>query len=166
MPVSVVRRWNKATKAFIDVQRPHIVDVYNRNMGGVDLLDSLTAKYKFPVKARRWYIYIFWHTITLAVVNAWLLYKRDCAALNKPEKEIKILRRFQSELADSLILVRIEFIYILNFNISIFQYLRLLSCRILTCKLIYSVSIRWTLWSKRGDGHLPLRGLQTALLQR
>ncbi|CAL8264860.1 unnamed protein product [Gadus morhua 'NCC'] len=26
-------------------------------------------------------MYIFWHTIILAVVNAWLLYKRDCKAL-------------------------------------------------------------------------------------
>ena len=67
--------------------------------GGVDLLDSLTAKYKFHLKACRWYIYIFWHTITLAVVNAWLLYKRDCEALKVPQKDI------QAEVASSLILV-------------------------------------------------------------
>lgn len=31
---------------------------------------------KYALKSWRWYMYIFWHTITLAVVNAWLLYKQ------------------------------------------------------------------------------------------
>ena len=39
----------------------------------MDLLDSFTAIYKFPMKSRRWYVYMFWHTIILAVINAWLL---------------------------------------------------------------------------------------------
>ncbi|KAF3847234.1 hypothetical protein F7725_020262 [Dissostichus mawsoni] len=33
------------------------------------------------MKSRR-YVYIFWHTIILAVINAWLLYKRECKAPN------------------------------------------------------------------------------------
>lgn len=78
---------------------------YNKYMGGVDLLDSFTAKYKFALKSRRWYMYIFWHTITLAVVNAWLLYKRHCQALKMPKKEIMNMRKFQAQVASSLILV-------------------------------------------------------------
>ena len=67
------------------------------------MLDSFTAKYKYHFKSHRWYLYIFWHTITLAVVNAWLLYKRDCQALKeKPELN---LRRFQAQIASALILV-------------------------------------------------------------
>ncbi|KAJ8251451.1 hypothetical protein GJAV_G00221490 [Gymnothorax javanicus] len=62
-------------------------------------------KYKFALKSRRWYMYIFWHTITLAVVNAWLLYKRHCQALKMPKKEILNMRKFQAQLASSLILV-------------------------------------------------------------
>ncbi|KAG7268888.1 hypothetical protein CRUP_032995 [Coryphaenoides rupestris] len=50
------------------------------------------AKYKFPLKSRRWYMYIFWHTIALAVVNAWLLYKRDCQALKFSKKETLNMR--------------------------------------------------------------------------
>ncbi|KAF3851604.1 hypothetical protein F7725_013376 [Dissostichus mawsoni] len=73
-------------------------------MGGVDLLDSFTAKYKFPMRSRRWYVYIFWHTIILAVINAWLLYKRDCKALKMPKQEILSRRQFQADLASSLIL--------------------------------------------------------------
>ncbi|KAK0141497.1 hypothetical protein N1851_021398 [Merluccius polli] len=74
-------------------------------MGGVDLLDSFIAKYKFPIKSRRWCMYIFWHTIILAVVNAWLLYKRDCKALKMSSKETMNRRQFQAQLASSLILV-------------------------------------------------------------
>ena len=97
-------RWDKANKTYVEVERPHIMGIYNKYMGGVDLLDSFTAKYKFPVKSHRWYMYIFWHTITLAVVNAWLVYKRDCQALGVSKKETLNLRLFQAQLATSLIL--------------------------------------------------------------
>ncbi|KAL0147816.1 hypothetical protein M9458_056893 [Cirrhinus mrigala] len=100
-----IQRWDKATKTIIDVERPYIVDTYNKHMGGVDLLDSFAAKYKFPTKSHRWYIYIFWHTIILAVINGWLLYKRDCKALKMTKKEILNRRQFKAQLASSLILV-------------------------------------------------------------
>ncbi|XP_033946515.1 piggyBac transposable element-derived protein 3-like [Pseudochaenichthys georgianus] len=103
-PMQKIPRWDKANKTYIEVERPYIVGTYNKYMGGVDLLDSFTAKYKFPMKSRRWYVYIFWHTIILAVINAWLLYKRDCSAL-KMELEILNRRQFQADLASSLILV-------------------------------------------------------------
>ncbi|KTF95432.1 hypothetical protein cypCar_00001006 [Cyprinus carpio] len=80
-PVQKIQHWDKATKTIIDVERPYIVGTYNKHMGGVDLLDSFAPKNKFPMKSHRWYIYIFWHTIILAVINAWLLYKRGCKAL-------------------------------------------------------------------------------------
>uniref|UniRef100_A0A3Q2TYY1 PiggyBac transposable element-derived protein domain-containing protein n=1 Tax=Fundulus heteroclitus TaxID=8078 RepID=A0A3Q2TYY1_FUNHE len=67
-PVQEIQRWDKATKIYIDVERPYIVATYNKYMGG------------FTLKSQRWYMYIFWHTITLTVVNAWLLYKRHYAA--------------------------------------------------------------------------------------
>ena len=50
-PVEKIQRWDKANKTYVEVERPHIVGIYNKYMGGVDLLDSFTAKYKFPVKS-------------------------------------------------------------------------------------------------------------------
>ena len=75
-PVQEIQHWDKAAKTYIDVRKASIVDIYNKYMGGVDLLDSFTAKHKYALKSWRWYMYMFWHTITLAVVNAWLLYKQ------------------------------------------------------------------------------------------
>ncbi|KAL7839607.1 hypothetical protein SRHO_G00262650 [Serrasalmus rhombeus] len=103
-PVTKIQRWIKATKSYTEVERPYIVDAYNKHMGGVDLLDSFAAKYKFSMKSHRWYIYIFWHTITLAIINAWLLYKRGCKACNIPKKVILNRRGFQAQLASSVIL--------------------------------------------------------------
>ena len=102
-PVDKVSRWDKATKSSTEVSRPSIVKTYNKFTGGIDLLDSFTAKYKFHVKSMRWYQYKFWHTITLGVVNAWLQYKHDCRTLQIPEKEIMNRRHFQAQLATSLI---------------------------------------------------------------
>ncbi|XP_055005274.1 piggyBac transposable element-derived protein 3-like [Boleophthalmus pectinirostris] len=102
-PVDKVARWNKSTKSFTEVRRPSIVKTYNKFMGGIDLLDSFTAKYKFHMRSKRWYMYIFWHTIIIAVVNAWLQYKRDCRTLQIPVKEVLNRRRFQAQLSASLI---------------------------------------------------------------
>ncbi|KAF0039045.1 hypothetical protein F2P81_009529 [Scophthalmus maximus] len=66
---------------------------------------GLSVKYKFPMTLLRWYIFIFWRTIILAVVYIWLLYKWDCKALNIPRKEILNWRLFQAQLTSSLILV-------------------------------------------------------------
>ncbi|KAJ4947690.1 hypothetical protein JOQ06_009723, partial [Pogonophryne albipinna] len=87
-PVQIIQCWDKANKTYVEVERPSIVATYNKYTGGMDLLDSFTAKYKFPMKSRRWYVYIFWHTIILAVINAWLLDKRECKALKMAKQEI------------------------------------------------------------------------------
>ncbi|XP_053400500.1 piggyBac transposable element-derived protein 2-like [Mercenaria mercenaria] len=99
-PVEEVRRWDKKHKTYVQVNRPAIVGVYNRNMGGVDLLDSLCSLYKPPVKSRRWYMYIFWHTIMMAVVNAWLCHKKHATLLGTNSMK---LPDFINHVAGSLI---------------------------------------------------------------
>ena len=99
-PQDKAKRWDRTKKEHILVPRPAIVQLYNRNMGGVDLHDMLTALYKYPIKSRRWYLYIFWHTITIAVVNSWMKYRKDCSELS--EKHVP-LRSFQADTASALI---------------------------------------------------------------
>ncbi|KAL1276465.1 hypothetical protein QQF64_036088 [Cirrhinus molitorella] len=70
-------------------------------MGGVDLLDMLSALYKFSFRSRRWYMYIWWHTLTVAVINAWNLYRRDQKML-EPKMKTMALRRFQALVGASL----------------------------------------------------------------
>ncbi|GFN90794.1 PiggyBac transposable element-derived protein 2 [Plakobranchus ocellatus] len=81
---------------------PHAVKEYNAGMGGLDLLDSLISKSKFNMKSRRWYLYIFWHSLQLMVTNAWLVYHRDCDILGIPKKERLILRKIQTRIGLAL----------------------------------------------------------------
>jgi hypothetical protein len=58
-PANEARRWDKSRKVFQQVPMPAIVGAYNKKMGGIDLLDSFLARYRFDMKSRRWYIYLF-----------------------------------------------------------------------------------------------------------
>lgn len=69
--------------------------------GGRDLHDMLSSLYKNHLKSRRWYIYIFWHLKTVAVINSWLRHRKDCKVLRENHM---LLKRFQADLAAGLIL--------------------------------------------------------------
>lgn len=71
-------------------------------MGGVDLLDMLSGLYKYSFKTRRWYLYIWWHSISVALINAWSLCRRDLKALHL-ENNTMPLRRFQAPVGFSLV---------------------------------------------------------------
>ena len=73
--------WDPKIKQHTEVDRPAVIREFNKFMGGIDLMDSYLAKY------RRWYMYLFWHSLMIAIVNAWLLYRRDCESLQLPRKQ-------------------------------------------------------------------------------
>ena len=69
-PIDSVKRYDQREKTYIDVPRPSIVKVYNTYMGGIDKLDMMCALYKSQIKSRTWYIYIWLHSVTVALVNS------------------------------------------------------------------------------------------------
>ncbi|KAK9965402.1 hypothetical protein ABG768_018879 [Culter alburnus] len=102
-PVERCRRWSKEKKEYVEVDRPHIVKVYNHNMGGVDLADMFAALYRIDIRPRRWYLRILYYLIDLSLVNAWLLYRRHLT--QKQEKKYMPLLDFRVQVADALIKV-------------------------------------------------------------
>lgn len=89
-------------KEYINIDQPNIIKEYNASMGGVDMLDAHLACCKFPIRTRRWYMILFWHFLSVVVINAWLLYQRDCEAQGIPTSKVLKLRKFQGLVAEGL----------------------------------------------------------------
>ncbi|XP_038123402.1 piggyBac transposable element-derived protein 3-like [Cyprinodon tularosa] len=102
-PVDRCRRWLKEKKEYVEVDRPHIVQVYNKFMGGVDLADMYASLYRIDIRTRRWYLRILYYLIDLSLVNGWLLYRRHLT--QKQEKKHMSLLDFRAQVADALIKV-------------------------------------------------------------
>ncbi|KAF2890508.1 hypothetical protein ILUMI_15665 [Ignelater luminosus] len=72
-----IQRWCKFFRTMILINRPFAVGFYNKNMGGVDLLDQLLALYPSRRRNKRWYIRVLMHFLDVVVVNAWILFKQN-----------------------------------------------------------------------------------------
>lgn len=94
-----MKRFRKEAQQKVDVPCPSIVIAYNQATGGIDLSDMLVHLYKTPMKARQWYLPLFGYIIDVSIVNAWLIYKRDCDLLK--EKPMP-LRKFRLSVAATL----------------------------------------------------------------
>ncbi|KAL6462492.1 hypothetical protein MHYP_G00289140 [Metynnis hypsauchen] len=102
-PMGKARRWDKSKKQYINIDQPNIIKEYNTSMGGVDMLDAHLARCKFSIRTRRWYMILFWHFLSVAVINAWLLYQHDCEAQGITGSNILKLRKFQGLVAQGLV---------------------------------------------------------------
>ena len=50
-----------------------MVTKYNKGMGGVDLLDSMVATYRIPIRSKKWWFPFYTWSLSVSVVNAWKL---------------------------------------------------------------------------------------------
>ena len=81
-----------------NVMCPEAVEVYNENMGGVDLADQMRRFYTCTHKSsRRWYLRLFWFLLDLAVDNAFIL---EC--YSRPSGGRRKSKEFRKELATHL----------------------------------------------------------------
>uniref|UniRef100_A0A9J8BZG4 PiggyBac transposable element-derived protein domain-containing protein n=2 Tax=Cyprinus carpio TaxID=7962 RepID=A0A9J8BZG4_CYPCA len=101
-PATTVMRWDKKKKTTVQVKCPSIVTKYNKSMGGVDLLDSLIALYRTKIRSKKWYHRVVFHMFDFAVVEAWLLYRRDSRDCGIPPKDVSSLAKFKAEVAGCL----------------------------------------------------------------
>ena len=60
---SDVERFSKKQKEVIKIKRPESIEVYNKGMGGVDLLDSRVAVYRIKIRGKKWYWPLFVNTL-------------------------------------------------------------------------------------------------------
>ena len=81
-PVQKCKKFNKKSKNYDDVDIPHIVHMYNKHMGGVDLHDQMMAYYRMAFRSRKYYLRLVFHMIDMCVINSRLLYRRSQDQLN------------------------------------------------------------------------------------
>lgn len=59
----------------VEIERPDMIGLYNRGMGGTDLHDQYNTYYRTMVRCNKWPIRIFTHFLQSCVTNSYLLYK-------------------------------------------------------------------------------------------
>lgn len=72
-PTSRVRRWSRTEKKEVEIQMPGMISEYNTNMGGVDLLDQMTAAYRIRIRKRKWWWCIYNWSLSVSAINSWRL---------------------------------------------------------------------------------------------
>lgn len=73
-PIQESRWLDNRSKSLVTIPCLNLVKEYNKNMGGVDFLDSLIRRYKIRTRNKKWYRRIFYHLIGFPLVNSWILY--------------------------------------------------------------------------------------------
>jgi len=105
-PTELSQRWDGKESRYKSVTCPNLVKVYNKHMGGVDLIDSLIGLYRNRVRSKKWYHRLWFHIMDLTLVNSWLLYKRTFTEQNKDGTSSALpmpLLDFKNEVARSLL---------------------------------------------------------------
>ncbi|XP_008189593.1 piggyBac transposable element-derived protein 3-like [Acyrthosiphon pisum] len=100
-----VKRWDKKNKEFVHIERPEVIKLYNKSMGGVDKHDQLVSYYRMHMKSKKWTLRMIFHAFDMAVSNCWLEYINDANELKIPKNRQLALLDFKSSLAEELILV-------------------------------------------------------------
>lgn len=101
-----VRRWEKKTSEYIEVNRPQVIREYNHGMGGVDLLDQLISQYRIFIRSKKWTLRVIMHFVDFALASSWLEYRRDYRKAHPTStKNMLDLLGFRVHVAESLLYV-------------------------------------------------------------
>lgn len=95
-PITICKRFSRKEKRYVQIPVPRSVAVYNKHMGGVDLMASLVARYRNDIRNNRWYMIIFYDMLNVLVCNAWILWRWE-------GKERLDFLQFKSSVATALI---------------------------------------------------------------
>lgn len=75
------QRFDKTSKQKISIDRPQVVQEYNINMGGVDLMNQMISYYRIFIRSKKWTLRMVTHFIDFSVIQSWIEYKMDCQKL-------------------------------------------------------------------------------------
>lgn len=65
-----VKKHDRKTKTNIEVTRPQSINIYNKHMGGVDMMDSMISRYRISIRTKKWHMKCFYHLLDIILVNS------------------------------------------------------------------------------------------------
>lgn len=65
------------------MEQPHLINLYNLNMGGVDRSDQNISLYRVSIRGKKWYFPLIAHGIDMAVQNAWQIHRKQGGQLDQ-----------------------------------------------------------------------------------
>lgn len=71
-PIHKVKRRVKGGEK--EVTQPHLINSYNKGMGGVDLMDRLSETYRPTIRGKKWYWPLFVNLINVVMIAAWRIH--------------------------------------------------------------------------------------------
>ena len=72
--MSTISRSRSVSGGVETIQKPTMIDQYNKFMGGVDKSDQLVTYYGFYHHSKKWWKRVFFHLVNVSLVNAYLIY--------------------------------------------------------------------------------------------
>ncbi|XP_046685302.1 piggyBac transposable element-derived protein 3-like [Homalodisca vitripennis] len=73
-PLGEAKRYSVTERKKVSIPQPYRIAQYNRNMGGVDLMDNNISNYRIGVRGKRWYIpIVLWLFDAVMSLVSWLL---------------------------------------------------------------------------------------------
>ncbi|GFS27712.1 PiggyBac transposable element-derived protein 3 [Elysia marginata] len=91
-PLKTAKRWSAANKTMINIDQPHLINVYNSIMGGVDRADQNIGAYQIQIRMKKWWWPLFAFYVDASMQNAWLLYRQTSAARSQPMDQLAFKR--------------------------------------------------------------------------
>lgn len=73
-PIGKVKRWCSQSRQKVDVNIPHLIQNYNKYMGGVDVMDASISMYRVSIRGKKWWWVIFTYLLDMCISNAWRLH--------------------------------------------------------------------------------------------
>lgn len=63
--------------SIVNVRCPKVLKQYTKNMNGVNRADQLRSTYSICRKAAKWWKYLFWFMVDVAICNSFILMKES-----------------------------------------------------------------------------------------
>ena len=81
-PLAAASRYSRAVQKYTNVPQPHVINQYNKYMGGVDRFDQNNNHLRISIGGKKWYWSVITWLLDTAVQNAWQLSKKAGSELS------------------------------------------------------------------------------------